>query len=193
MCEKEIIEERIKQQKQYYSSIDKGMYICGDIVEFKPVYLFDGLLCIEMPADFIEMPQKFQQVKYPSQYRPQIIMTSMDLSVNMGLTMFMQKQNEEPKKIAESIKSIIKKSYPDYRFFGSEYIREEKKVYSWFDFRSYAFDDAVYNMHIIMQLGKALLQGSFNCPYSQAEDWKKAMIQMIKSIKRAEEKEIEGK
>lgn len=34
MREKEIVEERIKQQKQYYSSIDKGIYVCGDIVEF---------------------------------------------------------------------------------------------------------------------------------------------------------------
>lgn len=193
MDEKEIIEERIKQQKKYYSSIDKGMYICGDIVEFKLIYLFDGLLCMEIPADFMEMPQKFQQVKYPSQYRPQIIMTSIDLSVNIGLTMFLQKPGEEPKRITESIKNIIKKSYPDYRFFKSEYIIEENRIYSWFDFRSYSFDDAVYNIHFVMSIGKKLLQGSFNCPYAKAEDWKKAMLQMIKSIKKTEEKEIERK
>lgn len=193
MSEKEIIKERIKQQKQYYSSIERGMYICGDVVDFKSIYFFDELLCMQIPADFMEMPQKFQQVKYPSQYRPQIIMTSMDLSVNIGLTMFLRKPDEEPKKITESIKSIIKKSYPDYRFFKSEYIREENKIYSWFDFRSYAFDDAVYNIHFVMLIGKKLLQGSFNCPYAKAEDWKKAMLQMMKSIKKTEEKGIEGK
>lgn len=193
MREEKIIEERIKQQKQYYSSIDKGIYICGDIVEFKTIYLFDKLLYMKIPADFMEMPQKFQQVKYPSQYRPQIIMTSMDLSVNMGLTMFLQKPGEEPKRITESIKNIIKKSYPDYRFFKSEHINEESRIYSWFDFRSYAFDDAVYNIHFVMLIGETLLQGSFNCPYANAEDWKKAMLQMMKSIKKTEEKENAGR
>lgn len=37
-----------------------------------------------------------------------------------------------------------------------------------------------------MLIGKNLLQGNFNCPYAKAEDWKKAMLQMLKSIGKTE-------
>lgn len=181
--EKEIIEERIKLQKLQYTTIETGIYVCGDIIEFKQIELFDGLVNMMIPEEFIEMPMNFQKVKYPSEYRPQIILTSMGLDVNLGLTMFFQStEKKDVKVITESIKNTIKRAYPDYRFFKSEYKGDADYPYSWFDFRSYAFDDAVYNIQFIMLVEKKILQGSFNCPYAKAEDWRKAMIQMMKSI-----------
>lgn len=194
MQEKEIIEERIRQQKEQYTEIETGMYVCGDIIEFKQIDLFDESFSMMVPEEFIEMPMNFQRIKYPSEYRPQIIMTSMDLGVNLGLTLFSQKTDEkEVRVILDSIKNIIKKSYPDYRFFKTEYKKDERQPYGWFDFRSYAFDDAVYNIHFVMLIGKNILQGCFNCPYAMAEDWKKAMLQMLKSIKKTEGTEFERK
>ena len=182
--ESEIIEERIKVQKQQYATIETGMYACGDIIEFKQIEMFDELISMMIPEEFIEMPIDFQKVKYPSEYRPQIIMTSLDLSVNLGLTMYVQNaEKKEVKVITESIKNTIKRAYPDYRFFKSEYKSDEEYPYSWFDFRSYAFDDAVYNIPFVMLIEKKILQGSFNCPYSKAEDWRKIMFQIMKSIK----------
>lgn len=187
MQEKEIIEERIKNQKRQYTSIETGMYICGDIIKFKRIDLFDESFHMMVPEEFLEMPVKFQRVKYPSEFRPQVIMTSMDLSVNLGLTLFSQKSDaKEVRVILESIKSLIKKSYPDYRFFKSEYKRDERQPYGWFDFKSYAFDDSVYNVQFVMLIRKNILQGSLNCPYAKAEDWKRAMLQMIKSIEKTE-------
>lgn len=191
MREKEIIEEREKQQKQKYAFIETGIYIYGDIIEFKEINLFDNTVKMLIPESFIEMPFALQQVKYPSAYRPQIIMTNMDLSVNMGLTMFADKADQKKvREIAESIQNIIKKMYPDYRFFKSEYKSNEKNPYSWFDFRSYAFDDAVYNIHFVKLIGSHILQGCFNCPYAKAEDWKRAMLQMLNSLEAKGEERI---
>ncbi len=185
MQEKEIIEERIKQQRQQYATIETGIYACGEIIEFRQIDLFDGEMSLMIPDEFIEMPVKFQKVKYPSEYRPQIIMTSLDLSTNLGWTMYLQNaEKRDVKVITESIKNTIKRAYPDYRFFKSGDHREEECPYCWFDFRSYAFDDAVYNIQFIMLIEKKILQGSFNCPYSKAEDWRKVMIQIMKSIKK---------
>lgn len=39
--EKEIIEERIKLQKVQYTTIETGIYVCGDIIEFRQIDLFD--------------------------------------------------------------------------------------------------------------------------------------------------------
>lgn len=44
---------------------------------------------------------------------------------------------------------------------------DEEYLYSWFDFRSYAFDDVVYNIQFLLLVGKKILQGSLNCPYSK--------------------------
>lgn len=190
--EKEIIEERIKLQKLQYTTIETGIYVCGDIIEFRQIDLFDGLMNMMIPEEFIEMPMNFQRVKYPSEYRPQIILTNLGLDINLGLTMFSQDADKkELKVIADSIKNTIKRAYPDYRFFKSEYKSDEDCPYIWFDFRSYAFDDAVYNIQFVMLIEKKILQGSFNCPYAKAEDWRKAMIQMMKSIKVNGGKEFE--
>lgn len=74
MQEKEIIEARIKLQKQQYATIETGIYACGDIIEFRQIDFFDEEINMMIPDEFIEMPVKFQKIKYPSEYRPQIIM-----------------------------------------------------------------------------------------------------------------------
>ena len=181
--ESEILRKRAEYERQKYSSPETGMYICGDIVEFKKVRLFDDRIEMMIPADFLEMPVQFQKIKYPSEYRPKIILTSMDMNVNIGLTMFAKKADtEELKETVNSMESVIRKVYPDYRFFRSGKDCKGKIPYGWFDFRSYALDDAVYNLHFAALADRKILQGSFNCLYRDAEDWKRAVLQMLGSM-----------
>lgn len=38
------MEERDRLQRKQYTTIEKGIYICGDIIEFKSIDLFDGII-----------------------------------------------------------------------------------------------------------------------------------------------------
>ncbi|MCM1425655.1 MAG: hypothetical protein NC118_03540 [Eubacterium sp.] len=182
--EKEIIKKRVGYEKQKYSSLDTGMYVCGDILRFIRIALFDELVSIIIPENFIEMPMQFQVVRYPSVYRPKIILTSLDMNVNLGFTMY-AKEVEEKELIEtiNSMKNVIKKFYPDYRFFQMRKNITTKNPYCWFDFRSYALDDAVYNLYFVVLIDNKILQGNFNCLYKDSEDWKRVVLQIIEKIK----------
>ncbi len=182
--EQEIIEKRIVFVRQKYSSLETGMYVNGEILKFREINLFDEHINLLIPESFIEMPIRFQVIRYPSIYRPKVILTSLDMNVNLGLTLFEKKADkEELTETINSVKNVIKRGYPDYRFFEMKKELAKNNPYCWFDFRSYALDDSVYNIYFVVLADNKILQGNFNCLYRDAEEWKKTALQMIENIK----------
>lgn len=51
-------------------------------IRYRPVSLFEGRMEIMLPEGFREMPEEMAKWKYPSIYRPPIIMMSEDMRVN---------------------------------------------------------------------------------------------------------------
>ena len=70
--DEEIIQMRNKNRK---ISLEEGVLIKGEFIEFEPVKLFDDKLEIMLPKTFVDMPSDLAKIKYPSESRPQIIKT----------------------------------------------------------------------------------------------------------------------
>ena len=55
--------------------------------------------------------------------------------------------------------------------------------FCWFDYKSYALDDQIYNFMYLMLLSeKIILHGCFNCKFELGKEWKDIVQQVIKTI-----------
>lgn len=170
--------------KEKYSKIESGMFINNRIEEFSKSQLFDDQMEIMLPKSFGIMPDSYTKVKYPSQFRPHLILTTMDLSVNLGFTLFNQKASEEEiEGLAVQIKNTIKRANPIAQFYGQETFNSTNCKKVWFDFRTQALDEAIYNIQFITLINYNIMLGIFNCLYRDTDEWHEMIKQIIESIK----------
>lgn len=152
----------------------------GKIIHFERKELLDRL-SIMIPNSWKQMPKEYARIKYPSEFRPQIIITTADLNINMGFTIFTDSIIcDDLTKMTERIQSAIHRANPDCRIYPSERLKDREGC--WFAFRSHAMDSDIYNMMLITLVGRRIMQGSFNCPYKDYLKWKQIVLMMWNSI-----------
>lgn len=88
--------------------------------------------------------------------------------------------NGEPGKVTERVMSVIHRNNPDYQIYPYEVL--EKINGCWFAFRSHAMDSDMYNMMLLVPVGKKLVLVSFNCSYKDCQKWKKAVLMIWNTI-----------
>ncbi len=175
-----ILEKRERKKKEIYTTLESGMYLDGKIIHFKRRELF-GAFSVMFPDSWKQMPIEYARIKYPSEFRPQIIMTTEDLGVNIGFTEFPETvRHDDIGKLTERIRSVIHRANPNYILYSCESLSEVNGY--WFSFRSHAMDSDLYNMMLTVLIGKKIVQGSFNCPYKDYLDWKSTVLMMWNSI-----------
>ncbi len=176
----EILEKRERKKKEIFTTLEKGMYLGGKIVHFERKELF-GTFSIMLPNSWKQMPIEYARIKYPSEFRPQIILTTEDLGINMGFTEFSESlQCDDIEKLTDRIRSVIYRNNPNYLLYTCENLSAVKGC--WFSFRSHAMDSDLYNMMLTVSVKKRLVQGSFNCPYKDYTEWKNVVLMMWDSI-----------
>lgn len=185
--DEEILVKREELKKIKFCSLEVGYYVAGKIVRFNEKNV-NEYFTMYLPDNMGTMPKEFAKIKYPSAFRPKIIYTTLDLSVNMGFSMFHRKfENDEIEKICIKTMSAIKRDHRDYKFYGHH--RMEKILGYKFSFRSHAMDSDLYNMMLIGQLEDYSLFVNFNCPYKDYMQWEKMVDLMWETISATEEGE----
>lgn len=179
----EILKQREEEKKKRYSTISQGYYINNRILQFEKENILDKLT-IYLPDTFRIMPFELAQVKYPSEFRPQMILTSLDLSVNFGFSVFIHEiQKEQVEELALRIRGMIE-SEKQSIFYEFEELGKVSGYY--FTFRSHAMDIDLYNIQLIAPLKNQILQASFNCPYKKYKEWKKVALLVWETIEEIE-------
>ncbi|MDE6951985.1 MAG: hypothetical protein K2P64_13880, partial [Lachnospiraceae bacterium] len=82
--DEKIVEFRSRARKEKYCTLETGMYIKNELIQFERKVLFREKLSIMLPVSFVDLPPDMVKVKYTSQQRPQVIKTSLDTTVNLG-------------------------------------------------------------------------------------------------------------
>ena len=145
---------------------------------------------ILIPDSMKIMPKELAAIKYPSEFRPQKIITSLDLSVNFGFSIFSNDiQNKDIIELVERIRVAIHRANSDCIMY--EYDLFQKNGGSWFAFRSHAMDSDLYNMMCVVPIEKGVVQGSFNCMYPDYPKWKPVVLMMWETITNLK-KELSG-
>ena len=190
-----ILELKRELKKKEHVDVYTGMYVNGDFIDFERNFLFEDRISVMLPVDFVEMDLVTAKLKYPAENRPEFISTSQDTTIN-----FTFKYTELPISEAQLIPSArqlrmaIQRLNPSNIFYESDSIQGENGSIIWFDYKSYALDDAMYNFIYLAEIDGLLFQGGFNCSFGIHKEWKKVAIQVVKSIKdRRKEQENESK
>lgn len=179
--DEKIIELRNKNRKK---SLEDGLLIKGEFIEFEPVKFFDDKLEIMLPKTFVDMPSDLAKIKYPSESRPQIIKTDSTGGINFCFNLFEQSVKEdELKDIAKTFSKMIKKVNPANVFYDQKTEELGDKIVSWFDFKGYAIDSQIYYIYYVTVIDGNLLHGIFNCLREDMEDYKEVAFLVIESIK----------
>lgn len=182
--DEEIIENLNSYKKGVVGDIFENIYIKEKKCVFKEVSLFDNKMSIMLPEDFTDMPIQLAKVKYPSESRPNIIKTNLDTSINFTFNIFpVNASKNDIISIKDSFKTVIKKVYPANVFIEDVEFEWNNSIISLFDFKSFAVDEAIYNITFILPIGNNVVQGTFNSSYRDVEIWKCIAFEVIKSIK----------
>ncbi|MFI3212251.1 MAG: hypothetical protein R3Y24_02820 [Eubacteriales bacterium] len=179
--DEEIIKMRQRNRK---ISLEDGVYIKGEFIEFEEVKLFDDKIAITLPKTFIDMPKKIAQIKYPSNQRPQIIKTDLLGATNFTFSLIAQHlESEQLEQVANMFENTIKKVHPANVFYdkGTEDIGKLK--FSWFDFKGYAIDSQMYYLYYVTIIDGNLLHGVFSCISQELEHYKEVAFLIMRSIK----------
>lgn len=180
--DEKILEYRKRARKEKYCSLETGMYIKDELVQFERRKLFQDKMSIIMPISFVDLPSNLAKIKYISEQRPQIIKTSLDTTVNLGFTMpDLEIYPEQIELLCKQTKSALKQVNPAIVFYEGQV--ESDLPLGWFEFKSYGIDSNVYNLMFISIVNKKLLHGIFNCNYNDALEWRDAARQMIYTIR----------
>lgn len=171
------------QRRDTFGSIDDGLYINNELIRFNKTLLFNNRVSVMLPENFVPMLPEIVEVKYFSGRRPDEIYTSLDMSVNFTFTDLGISGNDEDTRLAAGlIKQIIRNANPGYEFFEENEDIEKEVIINRFDFKSYGIDDEAYNIMYLASTGNSLIQGTFNCLYRDRIEWKRAALEVIKTV-----------
>ncbi len=178
--DEEIIKMRHRNRK---ISLEDGVYIKGEFIEFEEVKLFDDKMAITLPKTFIDMPRRIAQIKYPSNQRPQIIKTDLLGATNFAFNLFEQPvKKEQLKEVATTFKQMIKKVHPANIFYEEKTECIGDMSVCWFDFKGYAIDTQVYYIYFVSVIDGKLLHGIFNCMIEDLVEYKEVAFLVMRSI-----------
>ena len=191
--DEQILELKRQQKKEKYQSLETGFYIRDELLEFERMLLEPMDLSIMLPATFVTMPQSMVRVKYQSESRPQIIKTSLDTSVNFTFSLVPQEvRPEQLRSLVSQLKAVIQRMNPANTFYDMKEEQTASQIpVCWFDYKGFAIDEQVYYiMFALPWKDKQLIHGTFNCKYSDMNEWKEAARQAILSIEAKEEERV---
>lgn len=183
----------VKEQTREPARITDGPLKIGSVFyQFEEVALFDKQLHVFLPDSFVEMDDKHKKLKYPHEQRPAIVKTDATGAINFtfsyldeGLT------NHWVQELTEGMRDVIKKTNPSHVFYATEVELIHGNNIGYFEFKSPALDDFIYNIMYFMPLGGKTMMGTFCCLYKDYSKWRDIALQVIRSIRTAEAVESE--
>lgn len=177
-----IVEQKRKEKKKKYVNVITGMYAGEELINFGEETIFNDI-CLYIPSRFRIMGAEAKK-KYPSDSRPQIIMTNENNDINLTFSLFEQTiQKEELERTIDDFHLMISAIQPYNLFYEKGTLCTNGINSRWMDFKSYAFTGEMYNLLTVFAINHQMLIAMFNCPFSMVQQWKTIMLEIIKSVR----------
>lgn len=157
--------------------------IGGRSYEFEECVFFDEKFKIRIPKEFDDMDEVSKEIKYPSVFRPEVIKTDSTGSINITLNRIDQELKEDMvEELTKGMKSIVRKMNPSNVFYSEGVESVSGKNIGYFEFKSTAIDEFIYNIMYFMEFQGKAMMGTFCCRYAEYEDWRDIAMQIIRNI-----------
>lgn len=173
------------EKKEARKDICSGSVKIGNkYYEFEEREFFDEKLKMYIPKDFEDMPVEARQFKYPSEHRPDIIKCNEDGSIAVTFKLINSPLTEEYiEPLRDMMKLVNKRLNPANVYFDEGILEVDEKNIGYFDFKSSAIDDFLYNFIFLFEFQEKTVMGTFSCGFSEQEEWKEIIPQIIDTLK----------
>ena len=181
--DKQIIPLKVRNSEAEAMSLDTGYYIEGRLKTFIKEQYFDKLLSIYTPDSFIDMPKEIIEIKYPTNFRPEIIKTNLVGDVNLSISLLKVSEYTEVKTLVTDFKNLLSKAHTGIKFLEYDELEKEGcvKMYC-FDFIIPGIDERIYHKTGLGKIGRETVQVMFNCREPLSWTWKKAVNDILQNI-----------
>ena len=152
--------------------------------EFEEKEFFDNKLKIYIPKEFQDMTAEKRKIKYPSGDRPDIIKSNFDGDIAITLKNIDSPLYEDNvEELKDGIKEIMKRTNPSNVFYEDGIKIVEEKNIGYFEFKSSAIDDFIYNLMFFLEFKEETIMGTFSCRYKEHKEWREVAFQILETIR----------
>ena len=170
--------EKIKQETE--ESADQS----------KKLKWFSSLgIALEIPDGFFEVDKEKAASVYYSKNRPDLVF--INPSAHSGLTF--QTASLEKKTFVldlyherEQMIQILKRADEKNVFYDQGNVTGNVPMV-WFDYKSFAADERVYNMMFLILSDRKMMVGTFYCIFKDYDKWRPVILRMLETIQTEEE------
>lgn len=171
-------------------SIDTGIKILGRWIYFERQPLAKETITMMLPKDFVPMSPDIARKKYPSEQRPETILTDETGTINL---MFQYMEGEESNTTIESFRNrifgMMKRVNPGIKEREMGVVDAAGEQIAYVEFSNPVMDGKLYNLMFYLAVKGRPLMGSFNCRTKEMKYWRSAAFEMMQSIEMVESEE----
>ena len=181
--DEKIIPMKLETDNSISMSLEDGYYISGKLETFTKALYFNDTASIYTPSSFIDMPDEIKEIKYPTNFRPEIIKTNLAGDINLSLSLLEEGKDADIETLLSDLRSLLSKAHKGIRFLETKKLIKEGFVeINCFDFILPGIDEKIYHMMGMGKTDRQIIQVIFNCMESDANAWKKAVIDIFENI-----------
>lgn len=181
--DEKIIALRLSEQRKKYNRIETGIYVGQTLCMFSERLLFEGTLRVMVPENFVSLGEEEVRNKYPSQFRPQIILSNEVSTVNLTFSRFENTASWEIlPDMMENFQKVIMNVNPSVLLLHRELYRIQNQPVPGMEFKSYAMDGAIYNFIFLFLADEKPVLGMFNSRYRDMQDWKFIFVKCLETL-----------
>lgn len=171
-------------------SLESGIKILGKWVYFERRFLADETITMMIPTGFVIMNTEVAKRKYPSEQRPETILTDETGTINL---MFQYMEGEVNNTTIENFRNqifgMMKRVNQGIKEREIGAVEVEGKQIAYVEFSSPAMDGKLYNLMFYMEVKGKPLMCSFNCRTKDMKYWRTVAFEMLQSIEILESEE----
>ena len=180
--DEELLEARREQERKKHTTIETGIYAGDTLVRFVHTTLPNSRIHLPLPENFVVMPETIKQIKYPSKFAPDFIMTSLDSMVNFSFNILAEK-NGDIKAMGNQFQRILVNVNPAINIKNQAEMRTgQGNEMCCFEYNGYLLDGQSYNHVSLVKMQNSVLHCIFSCPASDSGKWKGVLERVIQAI-----------
>ena len=181
--DEKVVPIKLTNEIDYTMSLDTGYYILGSLEKFVIEEIFNQSISVYIPSSFIDMPDEIKAIKYPTNFRPEIIKTNLVGDINLSFSFFEDNEDVDIETLVKDFKNLLSKTNKGVKFLDSMKLKKEGYIeMHCFDFILPGIDEKIYHMIGMGKAGRKIIQTIFNCSESSANAWKKAVTDIFQTI-----------
>lgn len=167
-----------KERSIYY-----GVKIYGKLYKFERRIFEKNDISMMVPEEFTTMSEETAKMKYPSEYRPNSILTDNTGTINI-LFQFMEGDVDSStiKDFRNQVFGLMKHVNPGIKEREIGEIEINDNVIAYVEFSNNAIGGKLYNLMFYMSINGKPLMGSINCLTKDMKYWRPVAIEMMQSI-----------